>query len=127
METTLVSPRPAAARKKRGLWRSLQKNGVIYLFLLPTFSLLAIFTFYPIYSAFLHSFYRWDGVNSQFVGLGNFVEMFTVDRAFIASLPNVLKLTLFRVIVALTIPLLAAEVIFSLRSSRIAYFWRVLL
>jgi raffinose/stachyose/melibiose transport system permease protein len=124
----LVSPRPAApAKRKRGALALARKNAAVYLFLLPTFTFLAVFTFYPIVSAFWHSFYRWDGVNSEYVGLENFVQMFTVDRAFAASLANVLKLTLFRVAVALTVPLLAAEVIFSLRNAGVAYFWRVLL
>jgi raffinose/stachyose/melibiose transport system permease protein len=53
--------------------------------------------------------------------------MLTVDRAFLNSLGNVLKLTAFRVGVAMTVPLLAAEVIFSLKNKRMAYIWRVLL
>jgi raffinose/stachyose/melibiose transport system permease protein len=129
MENTqplVVSPRATPA-KRRGLRASVRKYGPIYLFLVPTFTLLAVFTFYPIISAFWHSFYRWDGVNSEFVGMENFVQMFTRDRAFLTSLPNVAKLVTFRVLVALTIPLLAAEVIFSLRSPTLAYFWRVLL
>jgi raffinose/stachyose/melibiose transport system permease protein len=113
--------------KRRGALVWLRRYLPIYLFLLPTFALLAVFTFYPILSAFWHAFFRRDGVNSQFVGLRNFVEMFTIDRAFQASLPNVALLTIFRTAVALTVPLFAAEVIFGLRSSRLAYTWRVLL
>lgn len=129
MSTTqsLASPRPVLAVRRRGALFWLRKYLPIYLFLLPVLVLLGIFTFYPILSAFWHAFFRWDGVNSQFVGFQNFVEMFTIDRAFRASLPNVALLTLFRTAVALTIPLFAAEVIFGLRSSRLAYTWRVLL
>ena len=123
----LISSQRATPLKRRGLLASVRKYGPIYLFLVPTFTLLAVFTFYPIVSAFTHSFYRWDGVNGEFIGLENFVQMFTKDRAFLASLPNVAKLATFRVLVALTVPLLAAEVIFSLRSGAVAYFWRVLL
>lgn len=126
--TELLAPsRPTKIAHRRSAWTRFQKYGPIYLFLVPTFVLLAVFTFYPIVSAFWHSFYRWDGINSQFVGVENFVQMFTADRAFLASLPNVAFLTIFRLLVAMTIPLLAAEVIFSLRNGAIAYFWRVLL
>jgi raffinose/stachyose/melibiose transport system permease protein len=113
--------------KKQGLLAAIRKNSVIYLFLAPTFLLLIIFTFYPIGSALVHSLYRWNGVQADFVGLANFREMFTVDRAFAKAVPNVLQLTAFRLAIALTVPLLAAEVIFGLKSRRIAYFWRVLL
>ena len=125
---SLASPRSAPPREKsRSLAFRIRKNATVYLFLVPTFLLLTIFTFYPIFSAFYHSFFRWSGLTTEFVGLANYREMFVVDRAFQASVPNVLKLTAFRVIVALTVPLFAAEVIFSLRSARTAYFWRVLL
>src|SRR5690606_18572918 len=123
----LASPPRVKTVRKRGILAAANKYGPIYVFLIPTFLLLAVFTFYPIVSAFWHSFYRWDGINSQFVGIENFVQMFTADRAFLASLPNVALLTIFRLVVAMTIPLLAAEVIFSLRSGAVAYFWRVLL
>ena len=113
--------------RKEGVLFFFQKYGPVYLFLLPTFAFLIVFTYYPIASALVHSLYRWDGVHAQFIGFQNFREMFTVDRAFAIAVPNVLKLTAFRVIIALTVPLLAAEVIFGLKSQRIAYFWRVLL
>jgi raffinose/stachyose/melibiose transport system permease protein len=52
--------------------------------------------------------------------------MFTVDRAFVASLGNIAKLTAARLLIAVTFPLLAAELVFNLRNSRAAYTWRVL-
>ena len=115
------------AKKKLGLAGWLKKYGPIYLFMVPTFILLLTFTYYPVISALVHSVFRWDGVNAKFVGLAHFRQMLTVDRAFITSLGNVVRLTVFRVGVALTVPLLAAEVIFSIRNSRMAYIWRVLL
>jgi len=114
-------------RGKAGLGTWVRRYTPIYLFMVPTFVLLAAFTYYPIASALFHSLYRWDGVRTSFVGFGNFRELFTVDRAFINSLGNVLRLTAFRVAVALTVPLLAAEVIFGLKSKRAAYVWRVIL
>ena len=85
-------------------------NSGAYLFLLPTFVLIFIFTYYPIVSAFSHAFTEWDGVNSRFNGLTNFVKMFR-DEDFLVSIPNVLRLALFAELVALTFPLAAAEVI----------------
>jgi raffinose/stachyose/melibiose transport system permease protein len=126
--SAVVAYRPiTSGKRKLGFWASFKKYVPIYLFLVPTFVFLLIFTYYPILSALIHSLYRWDGVHAEFVGLANFREMFTVDRAFMTSLLNVLRLTAFRVGVALTVPLLAAEVIFGLKNERTAYFWRVLL
>jgi ABC-type sugar transport system permease subunit len=122
----LQQPTKEVARK-RSLGFHVRRLGPIYLFLVPTFAFLLIFTYYPIFSAFLHSFYRWDGVRSQFIGLENFRNLFTVDTQFRIAVPNVLKLTAFRVSIALTFPLIAAEVIFGLKNTRTAYFWRVLL
>jgi raffinose/stachyose/melibiose transport system permease protein len=123
-----VSPSLTAGRpRKQGRLAAIRKHGVIYLFLAPTFLLLLLFTYYPIGSALVHSLYRWDGVHTEFVGFNNFKDLFTVDRAFLRSIPNVLQLTVFRLVIALTVPLLAAEVIFGLKSTRTAYFWRVLL
>ena len=125
----ILARRPAQTRlkKRRRVVDFLREFGPIYLFLVPTFVFLALFTYYPILSAFFHSLFRWDGVHGQFVGLHNFVELFTVDRAFAVSIPNVLKLTVFRVLIAITVPVLAAELIFNLKNSKTAYFWRVFL
>ena len=120
-------PAVSGVQKQRGAAAFIRKFGPIYLFLLPTFVLLGMFTYYPIVSAFFHSLFRWDGVHGQFVGLNNFIEMFTIDKAFANAIPNVLKLTAFRVLVAITVPVLAAELIFNLKSARTAYFWRVFL
>jgi len=128
LEEGLASRSPVTARRKRhGALATLLEVGSIYLFILPTFVLLIVFTYWPVLSALIHCFFRWDGVHNEFVGLNNFVQMFTIDRAFLISLPNVLKLAAFRLAVAMTVPFLAAEVIFGLRSARTAYFWRVLL
>jgi len=126
--TEVIRPQQlTAGTRKRGVDYYIRKLGPIYLFLIPTFAFLLVFTYYPIFSAFFHSFFRWDGVHGQFVGFQNFRNLFTVDMQFRIAVPNVLKLTAFRVTVALTIPLLAAEIIFGLKNSRMAYFWRVAL
>ena len=117
----------SGGKKRLGLAVWVKNYVPIYLFMVPTFVLLLTFTYYPVISALVHSVFRWDGVNTKFVGFSHFTQMLTVDRAFLTSLGNVVKLTSFRVGVALTVPLLAAEVIFSLKNKRMAYLWRVLL
>jgi raffinose/stachyose/melibiose transport system permease protein len=89
----------------------------IYLFVLPAVLLLALFNYYPFLSAFYHSLFDWDGVNARFVGLGNFRAMLS-DEMLTASVPNILILTGMGVFFALTLPLIAAAVIYNLPAER---------
>jgi raffinose/stachyose/melibiose transport system permease protein len=123
-----MTRRPVSgSRSKNGFLSAVRNHAGIYLFLLPTFAFLLVFIYWPVLSALIHCFFRWDGVRAQYVGLANFQHMFTVDRAFSISLVNALRLTAFRLFVAITIPFLAAQVVFGMRNPRVAYFWRVLL
>jgi raffinose/stachyose/melibiose transport system permease protein len=119
-------PRFAAAFRRRFIQkRRLRAPLGVYLFIAPSILLLAVFSYYPIFSAFYHSFFNWDGVNEQFVGFDNFRMMLT-DDALATSVPHVLFLAVAAVTFALTLPLLAAELIFNLRSERWRFRYRVL-
>ncbi|MGQ9629506.1 MAG: carbohydrate ABC transporter permease [bacterium] len=98
-----------------------------YFFLAPTFALVLVFNYYPIAQAFFRSFYEWRGGSmAKFVGFDNFIEMFN-DIAFRISVGNMLKLLLFHLIVVVTVPVFAAELIFGLRSRpRLQHFFRIL-
>jgi raffinose/stachyose/melibiose transport system permease protein len=62
-----------------------------FLFLVPALCLFAVFVFYPFCSIFLRSVYKWDGVNpGTFVGLNNFIEIFTHDYGFWFAMRNAL-------------------------------------
>ena len=82
---------------------------------MPSLVLVLLFNYYPVVSAFYHSLFNWDGVNASFIGLGNFQAM-PQDDALMASIPHIIVLTLAGVVFALTLPLIAAEFIFNLRS-----------
>lgn len=77
------------------------RSVVPVLFLLPAFVIYAIVIVYPaVYSLFL-SLFRWDGIapHKVFVGLGNYVYLFTQDFVFRTALwNNVLWLAAFLVI-----------------------------
>jgi raffinose/stachyose/melibiose transport system permease protein len=113
--------------KKRGvsrrlLWSTLQA----YLFLLPTFALIGLFSYYPAVLALYHSLTDWNGVLiAKYVGLNNFREMVR-DQVLLASLSNMLTVVLWSLIITLTVPLLVAELIYSLRSHRAQYWYRLL-
>ncbi len=62
----------------------------IYLFLLPTVLIFAIFYLVPIITVFTTSFTKWDGFNAvEFIGLKNYIRLFTQPE-FLISLKNFL-------------------------------------
>lgn len=106
--------------------QTLRRHKNSYLFLTPSFVLLILFSYYPIASAITHSFTEWKGSgDSTFIGLANFRELFK-DDILRDSVGNMVKLLLGGIVISLTVPLAVAELIFSLRSPRAQYLYRVL-
>ncbi len=94
--------------------------------LTPTFGLLAVFSLVPFLWAFATSFYEYEvGGESRFVGLANYVE-YLGDPTLLSSFGNLLFLTVFGVLIVMTAPLIIAKLIFSLKSERARYIYRVL-
>lgn len=64
-----------------------QEEWSAYAFILPAIAGLAIFTFYPMISAFIYSFKDFNLIspNSHFIGLDNYIEL-VKDRQFLDSL-----------------------------------------
>jgi raffinose/stachyose/melibiose transport system permease protein len=99
----------------------------IYLLLLPTFAMLGVFCLYPGISAVYWSLFDWrPGFDSPFVGLANYVEMLT-DPIWLQSFANIGIIFAASVTVMWALPLLAAELVISLRSARLQFFFRTLL
>ena len=62
----------------------------IYLFLLPTIVIFAMFYLMPIAQVFVTSFTKWDGFNApKFNGLTNYINLFT-NSSFLIALKNLL-------------------------------------
>lgn len=94
--------------------------------LTPTFGLLAVFSLVPFLWAFATSFYDYEvGGEARFIGLANYIE-YMGDPTLITSFANLLFLTLFGIGVVMTAPLLIAKLIFSIKSERARYIYRVL-
>ncbi|GGC85318.1 ABC transporter permease [Thalassobacillus devorans] len=72
----------------------------IYLFLIPGLILYLMFFIYPTLSALFYSFTNWDGLTADFdfVGMANYVEIFTKDSIFKKAFVNNLEFMLFVVI-----------------------------
>ncbi len=98
----------------------------IYLALLPTFALLIIFNYWPIASAFFHSFFRWDpGGVEEYIGLGNFARLLH-DRVMWKSFINLGIVMAASLTIKLAVPLGTALLIFHLRRESWRYLYRVL-
>lgn len=98
-----------------------------YVVLLPTFGVLGVFAYYPAVSGLWHSFYDWrPGFNSPFVGLANYRQM-VGDDLWWKSFENLGLIFAVSVTVMWALPMLAAELVISLRSARAQFIFRTLL
>lgn len=106
-------------------WNQVKHHWEIYLFVLPTVVLVALFQYYPASSGIFHSFFRWNGSDiSEFVGWYNYADLLknsefwnSFKLAFILGGWNVIKM----------IPaLLAAVAIHRCRSEKMQFFYRTL-
>ncbi len=83
-----------------------KKTLVAYSFILPNLIGFFIFTLIPIVFSLLLSFCEWDSGNPiRFVGLKNFITMFTKDSSFWIALKNTLCYTLVTVPVTMVFAL----------------------
>ncbi len=84
----------------------------IYLFLLPSIAVFAMFYLVPILTVAVTSFCEWDGFNApQFVGLRNYIAMFTSDT-FLISLRNLALWAVIAVVLHVGFGVLVALVLY---------------
>jgi len=90
-----------------------------YIFLIPIFLVLGTFKYIPFFNAVKMSFYNWNGANvKEFVGFDNFVRLFQ-DDTFFTSLKNIGIFTASGVLIQLTVPLLAAVLVFHVKQLKL--------
>ncbi len=110
---------------KKIRWDQVKHHWEIYLFIVPTLILIALFQYYPAASGIFHSFYRWNGSDiSEPVGFLNYLDLLknpefwnSFRLAFILGAWNVLKM----------VPaLFAAVAIHRCRSEKMNFLYRTL-
>lgn len=80
----------AKASSSKGAWGS-KTNHQIYWMLLPNLIIFAALTIYPVIWALQYMFFSYDGISAaKFVGLANFIRVFTRDDVFWRSVFNTL-------------------------------------
>lgn len=76
-------------RKKKSLWTQIWAERTSYLMLLPNIILFSVFTIYPLLWVMRYMFFDYRGYGeAKFVGLDNFVRVFTRDPVFWQAVGN---------------------------------------
>jgi len=97
---------------------------LVLLMLLPTVALLLLFNYLPAFIGLYRAFTRWEtGESPQWIGLANFAAMGR-DEFLRISVGNQLLLLFANLVKTLTLPLLVAELLMSLRAPRWQYLLR---
>ena len=110
-------------RTAAAVWR----GRVAYLMVLPTVLMVAMFTFYPALSAFYYSFTDFNLSSvTQWVGLNNYKTIFTNDSYFWVGVKNMVIVVAASFLKSVTVPLLAAELVYWLRNAIHQYVFRTL-
>ncbi|GAB3761541.1 carbohydrate ABC transporter permease [Microlunatus parietis] len=112
-------PPPVARRRRRIPWAP-------YLALLPTLGMLAAFQYYPSVLGIVRSLWEWNpGGESIFIGLANYRTMLA-DEIWWQSFRNLGFIFVWGILIW-ALPLLAAELLITLRSERAQFVFRTLL
>ncbi|MGU3472595.1 carbohydrate ABC transporter permease [Paenibacillus sp. D51F] len=78
----------------------------------PCVAMLAVFAIYPLGWAFKYMFYDYDGFTpARYIGLENFVRLFTRDTQYWDSVVNTLIFTVGKLVVTLPLALLLAFIL----------------
>ncbi|WP_339848210.1 sugar ABC transporter permease [Paenibacillus sp. FSL W7-1088] len=117
---TALAPKPSVPRTTRvaRFWRD---YGWAYLFILAPVLLFLIFTLYPVLTALVMSFQKYNIMNSTWVGLDNY-ERLVKDETFWKSIKNTLIFTVGTVPVNILITFVLSYFIFQMKSKWQTFF-----
>jgi len=103
-----------------------KSTATCYGIILPAVVLLLIFVYAPVVWAIVSSFSQFEiGGSQEFVGLANYREFLTSDPTCWPSMGTMFLLTLFAVMIRLSMPLIVAKLIYSLPRERSRYIYRI--
>lgn len=98
-----------------------------FLFVLPTIVLIVVFSYYPAISSLYYSFTDYSlRTAPAWVGTANFRQILFHDAYFHVGLLNMLIITVTSFLKAITVPLLAAELVYWLKNNVAQYLFRTL-
>lgn len=93
-----------------------------YVFIAPALILSLFVVLIPLITTFAMSFTEWDGLSAPtFIGLDNFSELFVHDQTFVIALRNNLIWTALALTIPVTMGVVSATLIHSLKGSGVVY------
>lgn len=121
---------PSLNVRMRRLGKNIWRNRIAYVLLLPTFLLVWFFNYRGILTAFVRAFTNWSTTNNtlakiSFVGLDNFERMFT-EGYFLIGMKNLILLIVTAILKTITMPLIAAWLVYAVKGDRKKYIYRFL-
>lgn len=109
-ETVIINKRSV----KKGLGRKARENIVGLLFFTPALLPLVVFSLYPIIKVFWLSFYDYDGYSPvKWVGLENYIMIFTKDTGYWISVINTVCFTLVKLAIEIPLAVISAVVLYN--------------
>ncbi len=117
----------ASSSRNDSLWHQIWRGRMGYVMLVPTMIMLAVFMYYPALLGLYRSLFDWaPGLEADWVGLGNFVKLFTKDKVFQQSMGNMLQLSLWYVLSTIFVSLLVAILLHRMIHQKLKFFFRFL-
>ena len=99
-------------KKKRTLGEWYEEVGSTYVFVLPTFIMFIALTLYPMIWVYRNMFYEYDGITkASFVGLENFIRVFTRDPDWWRSVIVTFKIAFLKLIIEIPLAVITAVII----------------
>ncbi len=121
---TLVAAVPRFRAPALRTVRNIRNSRTAYLLVLPSILLILVFSYYPTLMGLYFSFTNFSlSEPIKFNGIDNFRRLVN-DRFFWVGIGNMVLLLVTGIIKSITIPLLVAELVFWLRSSKLKYLMR---
>ncbi|MFD0678237.1 MULTISPECIES: carbohydrate ABC transporter permease [unclassified Paenibacillus] len=94
------------------LKKRLREYGLPYLMIMPTIVFLLLFAIYPLAWAFKYMFFDYDGfTQAKFIGMDNFVRLFTRDMEYWHSVWNTVVFTLGKLVIVIPLSLILAFIL----------------
>ena len=126
MSLAATSTIKQSGSQKRKLMQRVVQHRWVYLFMLPSLILTAMFTLYPIFASFYYSLFQWSGFTSDafYIGSQNYADV-VVDSQFWNAFKNSFVFMLSSVPIKLSLALVIA-IILNDRALRLAPVFRTM-
>lgn len=106
--------------KKKGAMRKVNKWP--YIFCLPFILAYLTFSLFPMLFSLELSFFDWNGIGTRtFVGIQNYINLFTKDPLFLKSLKNTIILMLFSTPITVFLGMMVAYLLFDIGKGKRFY------